>query len=273
MSNTIEQRYKAKMNYLRFSPETMKNYWMYFEPFVGAFAGENRLDRLKKEEIENYVLGIVQERKLGTSTQNTIINAIKFYYEKVLGRKREEYNLSRPVKEEKLPTVLSKRQIKAGFDQIKNIKHLCICQLLYGCGFRRMEVLNMQPSWINRELNVITIRAGKGKKDRNVMLDATLLANLEKYYRLHKPKVYMFESTVPGKKYSAKSVESIVHQYFKTNPHSLRHSFATHLLEAGQDSRYIQELLGHADIKTTERYMHISTFSIANIPSPMAGMF
>ena len=260
------------MKYLRYSNETIKNYWMYFQHFIAHFNDVARLDVLTKQEIESYVLLVVKQRNLGTSTQNTIINSIKFYYEKVLGKKQERYSLERPVKEEKLPIVLSKEQIKAGFSKISNIKHLCMCQLMYGCGMRRSEVLKMQPSWINRSLGVIIIRGAKGKKDRQVMLDPTLLANLEKYYRKYKPKTYMFESMQPGVSYSAKSIEAIVYKYFKTNPHALRHSFATHLLESGQDLRYIQSLLGHTSSKTTERYTHISTVAIARIPSPLASL-
>lgn len=171
--------------------------------------------------------------------------------------------------------MLSKEEVKAILNAHKNIKHRMMLSLIYSCGLRRSELLNLKPNDIDSKRNLIMIKQSKGRKDRIVQLSEKILAMLRLYYQLERPKVWLFEGQQPGVQYSEKSLESVLKQALAkakikkpVSLHWLRHSYATHLLEAGTDLRFIQELLGHSSSKTTEIYTHVSTKSIQNIKSP-----
>jgi site-specific recombinase XerD len=160
-------------------------------------------------------------------------------------------------------------------DVVENRKHLCIIKMLYGAGLRLGELLNLKLSDINSENMLIYIRKAKGNKDRVVMLSSDLLIDLREYFIIYKPKEYLFEGQNGGT-YSERSVQNVVKNVAsragikkKVTPHTLRHSFATHLIEAGTDIRFIQQLLGHQSIKTTEIYTHITDISKLKIKSPL----
>lgn len=223
--------------------------------------------RVSSDEIVKYMLTNNYASRTRAQVRGTLLN----FYTWVIGQPEKCVKIPYVKRESRLPNVLSREQIKEGMGRIKNIKHLCIVKLLYGCGMRLGDVLNMQPDWICRSEKVIKIKHGKGKKDRIVMLDDSLLKDLETYYRKERPKEYMFNGQF-GTKYSSKSIQNITHKYFGTNPHSLRHSFATHLHENGIGLRFIQDMLGHSSPKTTEIYTHCSTKSISNISSPLASL-
>ncbi len=269
----ILTEYIKMLKLKRYSPHTEKNYIHAFQNFLDHFKQQN-ITELKKQDIQEYLLTQI-EKGLSSSFQNLQINAIKFYYEKVLGRKKEIYNLPRPKKEHKLPSVLSEEEVIQIFKQVLNIKHKAILYLLYSGGLRLSEVVNLKITDIDSKRNLILIREAKGKKDRTTLLSQILLEFLRDYYRKYKPKDYLFEGQ-DGKQYSVRSVQNI----FKTalsksgikkhaTVHTLRHSFATHLLERGTDLRYIQELLGHANLKTTEIYTHITKKGLDKIVSPL----
>ena len=253
-------------------------YCNYFEDFCKYFIEKN-LKETTAAEINNYILNLVELKNISMSQQNQRINAIKFYYEKVLGREKEYYELYRPNKEHKLPKVLSKNEVKNILNSCNNIKHKCILMLIYSAGLRRSELLNLEVSDIDSGRMVITIRGAKGKKDRISLLSENILELLREYYIKYKPKKYLFEGQSGGK-YSPTSVANILRKSaiksgIKKNvtPHMLRHSFATHLLEQGTDLRYIQELLGHNSSKTTEIYTHISKNAIDRIRNPIDDFF
>ncbi|MCF7888991.1 MAG: tyrosine-type recombinase/integrase [Victivallales bacterium] len=196
-----------------------------------------------------------------------------------MGRKKEYYELHRPRKENKLPKVLSKIEVKRILASSNNIKHKCILMLIYSAGLRRSELLNLKPTDIDSERMLIHINGAKGKKDRISLLSDNLLKLLRKYYKEHRPKKYLFEGQNGGK-YSSTCVANILKKAsLKTGirknvtPHMLRHSFATHLLEQGTDLRYIQELLGHERSKTTEIYTHVSKKAIDKIKNPIDEFF
>ena len=274
----VLRQYKDLLIQKRYSQNTQDVYYSYFKDFCIYFQNEKLMD-ITTAQINSYILDLIKSKSISISQQNQRINAIKFYYEKVLGRRKEYYELHRPRKENKLPKVLSKNEVKRIFDATKNIKHKCILMLIYSAGLRRSELLNLKPTDIDSERMVIHINSAKGKKDRISLLSDNLLQLLRQYYKEYHPNKYLFEGQNGGK-YSPTSVANILKKAAlkagikKTvTPHMLRHSFATHLLEQGTDLRYIQELLGHNSSKTTEIYTHVSKKAIDKIRNPMDDLF
>ncbi len=257
-----------------YSKRTIRTYGVLFRYFMEYYADRD-VNTLTDEEIRDYLLYLVDKRKVSQSYQNQAINAIKFYYEKILGRKANTYYLQRPKAEKKLPSVLSEQEVVLILKQIRNLKHQCIIYLIYSAGLRLNEVINLKVEDVDSMRMVLYIRNGKGRKDRMSLLSERVLAVLRDYYRQYRPKVWLFEGQ-DGEKYSDRSVQEI----FKTaklrsgirkqaSVHTLRHSFATHLLERGIDLRYIQELLGHTNSKTTQIYTHITKKGMEKIKSPL----
>ena len=277
MENILKQ-YKDLLIQKRYSKNTQDIYCNYFKDFCVYFKKED-LSNITTAQINAYILELIKFKNISISQQNQRINAIKFYYEKILGRDKQYYELHRPKKEHKLPKVLSKDEIKKIFDVTNNLKHKCILMLIYSAGLRRSELLNLTISDIDSKRMVIIINGAKGKKDRISLLSDNLLQLLRQYYKEYHPKKYLFEGQNGGK-YSATSIANILRKGAKkagirktVTPHMLRHSFATHLLEQGTDLRYIQELLGHGSSKTTEIYTHVSKKAIDKIKNPMDDFF
>ncbi len=276
--NKIMDKYRKLLIQKRYSDNTIKTYCNYFKDFC-VFFENSKLENISTTQINTYILTLIQQKNISTSQQNQRINAIKFYFEKVLGREKQYYELHRPRKENKLPKVLSKNEVKTIFASTDNIKHKCILMLIYSAGLRRSELLNLKPADIDSERMLIHILGAKGNKDRNSLLSDNLLKLLREYYRKYRPLEYLFEGQ-DGGKYSPTSVANILKKAsFKAGirknvtPHMLRHSFATHLLEQGTDLRYIQELLGHESSKTTEIYTHVSKKAIDKIKNPVDDFF
>jgi len=206
---------------------------------------------------------------------NQMINSIKFYYEVVLQMPNRFYSIERPRKRETLPKVISLEEVQSIIKNTNNIKHRCIVSLLYSAGLRRSELLNLKLEDIDSKRMVITVKNGKGNKDRLTILSGTVLKDLRQYFLEWKPKIYLFEGK-NNEKYSASSVLLIIKNAAKKagirkniTPHMLRHSFATHLLENGTDLRYIQVLLGHSSTRTTEIYTQVAINNIKTIKSPI----
>jgi site-specific recombinase XerD len=220
-------------------------------------------------------LEIIEKKQISISQQNQRINAIKFYYEKVLEQEKEFYQIDRPRKERQLPDVLSKEEISLMLKNTQNIKHRCLIAIIYSCGLRRSEVINVKLVDIDSNRMLIKIRGAKGKKDRYVQLTKNILPILREYYKRDKPEIWLFEGSYE-KQYSAISIYKVVKRAAvkagirkRVYPHILRHSFATHHLEQGTDLRYIQEWLGHDSSKTTEIYTHVSQTNFLNIKNPI----
>jgi len=258
----------------RYSVNTRKIYCHYFKDFQTYFK-DDKLEDISTEQINKYILNLIISKKISVSQQNQRINAIKFYYEKVLGLPHQYYKIERPKKENKLPKVLSKEEISLIFSRIENLKHKMIISLLYSGGLRRSEILALKVSDIHSNRGLLRINGAKGKKDRFTLLSKALLEQLREYYRQYHPKTYLFEGQ-KGDNYSAESVSKILKQAgIKAGIqqiitlHILRHSFATHLPEQGTDLRYIQELLEHNNSKTTEIYTHITKRGTDKIKSPL----
>ena len=278
-SNNNEQlaaliRFDEELLLMNYSINTRKNYRSDFLRFLNYYNGLSPQE-ITSEQIREYMLHGIKEEKISASATNGRINAIKFYFEKVLKQERRVYDLPRPKKPNKLPNILSEDEVYRLLAALENIKHRAILYLAYSAGFRISEVVNLKLTDIDSERMLIHIRNAKGYKDRYVSLSPVLLENLRLYFVKYKPKVYLFEGQY-GETYSVRSIQEIFKNAKQlanikkpASFHSLRHSFATHLLEAGTDIRYIQNMLGHASLKTTEIYTHVSRKSLGTIESPL----
>ena len=258
----------------RYSENTRHTYLSMLKLFFNYFNGRE-VTALTKAEIQEFILHLKNTRKYSTSSQNQAVNAVKFYFEQVLGQQRETYWIERPRKENKLPKVISEEEVIRLLNTIDNVKHLAIVSLIYSSGLRRSELLNLKKGSINLDRKQVKIENGKGKKDRITMLSDITAELLKRYVLEYKPQYYMFEGS-PGKQYSATSVGQIVKTAAKkagipmvVTPHVLRHSFATHLMDQGIETRYIQTLLGHESLNTTAIYAHVSTKNLNLIESPL----
>lgn len=262
------------LKYRRYSPNTIKTY----TDALGVFFHyhSNKVpEQLGIAEIIEFNTGYILRKHLSASYQNQVINAIKLFYRNRFNRNMDLNNIQRPRREQRLPNVLSKQEIKSILEAPSNLKHRAMLSLIYACGLRRSELLNLSLSDVLSDRNVLFIRQSKGKKDRVIPISNNIIEMLRTYYKAYKPKVWLFEGQNAGERYSERSLQLVLKQALKkagnTKPvslHWLRHSYATHLLESGTDLRYIQELLGHNSSKTTEIYTHVTTKSLQQIRSP-----
>ncbi|MCF8269892.1 MAG: site-specific integrase [Crocinitomicaceae bacterium] len=264
-------------NYLisqRYSPNTIKTYTDALGVFF-QFHSNKAAEQLEIADIIDFNTGYILRKNLSASYQNQVINAIKLFYRNRFNRVMDLNNIQRPRREKRLPNVLSKQEIKAIIEAPTNLKHRAMLSLIYACGLRRSELLNLSLSDVHSDRNVLFIRQSKGKKDRVVPISNKIIEMLREYYKAYKPKTWLFEGQIPNTKYSEMSLAKVLKQALKkagnqkpVSLHWLRHSYATHLLESGTDLRYIQELLGHASSRTTEIYTHVSTKNLQQIRSP-----
>ena len=266
--------YIDKLKELRYSQNTLAVYTDLFEEFINYYE-DHAIDDITETMIIDYLRYLVNVRKISTSYQNQSINAIKFYYERVMHGSRKVYTIDRPREETYLPEVLSEQEITAILNATENLKHKAILMTIYSAGLRIGEAINLKIKDIDSQRMQIRVEQGKGKKDRYTLLGNKTLEILRKYVSEFKPSFWLFEGTL-GKQYADRSIQEILKKSVaKTNikkritVHTLRHSFATHLLEAGTDLRYIQSLLGHSNSKTTEIYTHITTKGFEQIKSPL----
>ncbi len=258
----------------RYSPNTIRVYKECFREFINYFS-DKVLSDITREEILQYQRYLIEERGVSVSYQNQAINAIKFYYEHVMGGKRMTYYIDRPRQERTLPVVLSEQEIALILGHIQNLKHRCMIMAAYSAGLRVSELLNLKINDIDSKRMLIRISMGKGRKDRITILSKRLLEILREYYQVYRPNDFLFEG-VTGGRYSEKSAQMVLKNACRkagirkrVTIHTLRHSFATHLLENNTDLRYIQELLGHSSPKTTQIYTHITTKGFDQLTSPL----
>lgn len=270
----LPEGYLEKLEQKRYSESTIKIYSAYFRDFM-YFFGHSELEKISVEEINAYLLELMKSWDITTSEQNQRINAIKFYYEKVLRKGRHIYEIERPRKERLLPDVLSKSEVKAILNATENLKHKSLLSVIYSCGLRRSELVEMKIADVDSKRMMIKIRGAKGKKDRYVQLSEALLRLLRQYYAEYKPGIWLFEGQKGGQ-YGAESISKLLkNAAYKAGikkrvyPHILRHSYATHQLEQGIDIRFIQAWLGHESIKTTQRYTHVSEHNFINFKNPL----
>ncbi len=260
---------------LNYSYKTLKNYRQALIALIQHTA-PHPIDTLSKETYQQYLLYLVTRRRLSSSTRNIHINAYKFYREKVLGHNAEFYPIDYARTPTKLPTVYSIADVKALFGATTSLKYRTLFKLVYGTGLRLSEVAHLRLTDLDRNRHLINVRGGKGKKDRVVMLTNKLLALLDDYLRQYTPTVYLFENVDNREPLQNRTIQLVYSQAVQAaniqkrgGIHTLRHSFATHLLESGIDIRYIQQLLGHESILTTMRYTHVTADKISQIKSPL----
>jgi integrase/recombinase XerD len=246
----------------------LRSFFMHFSPRDPR--------ELTSEDIRSYLIFLIERKKFAASTVNQIFNALRFLYVEILKQPFRVSGISRPEKERKLPVVLSIEEVKRIFDSLGNLKHKILLMLVYSAGLRVSEAVHLKISDIDGNRKMIHVRGGKGKKDRYTVLSPVVLDGLREYWKAYRPKQWLFEGQERGHPYSIRSAEKVFEQASakagitkQVSIHSLRHAFATHLLEQGTDIRFIQELLGHSSIKTTEIYTHVSNRTVESIRSPI----
>jgi integrase/recombinase XerD len=266
--------YIEQLDRMRYSPSTKRTYTNFFERFINHFP-DTEVNEISDDEVNVFMQHLITTKQVASSTQNQAINAIKFYYERVRKQDRKIYALERPLKETKLPKILSEEEVLAILKSVDNLKHKAMLWLIYAAGLRRSELINLQINDIDSKRMMINILGGKGKKDRITLLSEKMLRLLRNYFKEYRPKKWLFEGAL-GIQYSASSLQKVFSVALQKSGvrkeaslHTLRHSFATHLLEAGTDIRYIQALLGHNSSKTTEIYTHVTTKGFDKIRSPL----
>jgi site-specific recombinase XerD len=237
--------------------------------------GDTDAQTLDTKRLASYLLYCHNTLKLSENSIHSRMNALKFLYEKVLANGTIIENIPRPKRKKMLPKMLSKKEVVKLIQVCTNIKHRLIIKLIYGMGLRVSELVNLKIEHLDSGAMKVHIVNAKGKKDRVLPLPDTILGELREYYTIYVPKIYLFEGQAGGQ-YTTRSVQSIFKQNMlkagirkQIGVHGLRHSYATHLLEQGADIRFIQKLLGHSSIKTTEIYTHVSNLDLLKIISPL----
>ena len=258
----------------RLATETIKSYKNCFRQFI-IYYNDTKPSLLTRKQIDNYIVYRIKKGRFSESQQNQVLSALKWFYAETVQQEQKVENIIRPKNPQKLPHVFTQSEVTSLLNALTNIKHKCILALIYSAGLRlgettRLTVWDLQP-----EKGRLFIRAGKGKKDRYTILSPNVWAKLQEYIDIYKPVEWLFEGQTGGQ-YSKRSIQAVFTDaklISLVNPHgtvhTLRHSFATHLLEKGLDLRYIQDLLGHESSKTTEIYTHITKIGWDKIKSPI----
>jgi site-specific recombinase XerD len=257
-----------------YSASTIRTYRNEFAQLLYVLKDKD-VNGLDAAKLRSYFLYCINTLRLSENTLHSRINAVKFYFEQVLKRERIFVEIPRPKKPSILPKVIHAQDIKKLFEATANLKHNTMLKLCYGMGLRVSEIVNLKITDIDSKNGQVFVQRAKGKKDRYANLPESILLQLRNYYRAYRPKKYLFEGQYGGQ-YSKRSAQQVFKNSLRRaninkeiGIHGLRHSFATHLLENGTDIRFIQELLGHNDIKTTLRYTQVSQQSLKKVKSPL----
>ena len=264
-----------------YSKSTQRTYLNEIQQFLQIIKQEPA-DNFTTKRLKDYLQYCYATLKLTENTIHSRMNALKFYYEQVLNKEKLFWDIPRPKKRLILPKLLNETELRKLFNSLTNKKHKAMLFTVYSAGLRVSEVVNLKLSDIDSSRMQIMIQCAKGKKDRYVNLSPVLLDILRAYVKEYKPapKAFVFESEQTGKPYPTRTVQQVFNNALKkagikkeVGIHSLRHSFATHLLDKGTDIKYIKDLLGHFNITTTERYLHVSKQQLVNIVSPFDDLF
>jgi integrase/recombinase XerD len=268
------QTYIDQLKLKGYSPNTIRCYTTEFSQLLKTLKSYP-VNQLSTDKLRGYFLYCINTLKLSENMIHSRMNAIKFYFEQVLNNEKFFMDIPRPKKPSLLPKALSTHDIKKMLGTIDNQKHELLLKMTYGMGLRVSELVNLKITDIDSKRMQVLISQSKGKKDRYVNLPESVLDLLRKYYLQYKPKYYLFEGQYGGQ-YSVRSVQAVFKKAMqkakinkKIGVHSLRHSYATHLIEQGTDIRFVQELLGHNDIKTTMVYTGLTDQTKRNIKSPL----
>lgn len=263
-----------EMEIRNYSPRTIETY----VSLIAIFLKNNKqaLPEITSNDLKDYIYYRLKKESISVSTINQIISAWKIVYVHILGNEWEKFRIKRPLREKKLPVVLSQQEAISLISSPSNLKHIAILNTLYSTGIRCYELLNLRTTDIDSKRMVINIRCGKGKKDRQVRLHQKLLDILRKYYLKYRPKHYLFQGQIKEMRYSSTSVRMILQKNAKRvgitkniTVHTMRHTYATHMLEIGANLRLIQLQMGHNSIKTTSTYLSVANIDISSLPNPL----
>jgi site-specific recombinase XerD len=270
----LRQKMLDDLQLRNYSANTIRAYLRCVTQFAQHF--RKSPDQLGPEHIREYQLCLVQQKKCSWSQFNQIVCALRFFYHTTLGRKEMIEEIPYPRFEKRLPVVLSQAEVAALLQAPTNLKHKAILTTIYAAGLRVSEAANLLIADLDSARMIIKVRQGKGHKDRFTMLSPALLDLLRQYWQVYRPKQWLFPGRYPQRPINTVTIFRICQQAVEVarlsksvSPHSLRNSFATHLLEAGTDLRTIQLLLGHRNLKTTALYMHVSTQALRSTTSPL----
>jgi len=273
----LRKRMLEELQRRNYSPTTIRCYVRVVEDFARYFG--KRPDHLTREHMREYHLHLIQKRKLTPKTVGLHIAALRFFFVKTLRRPYVQVDLPYPRMPERLPTVLSQEEVSQLIDSAKNLLNYTMLMTLYGTGMRRAELIHLKVEDIDSQRMIVHIRQGKRNRDRDVPLTPKLLQTLREYWRWMKPKTYLFPGMVDNwradKPMTSKCVWMAVRDAAeragigkRVSPHTLRHCFATHLLENGTDLCTIQMLLGHVDLESTAVYLHVSRRHLQAVVNP-----
>jgi integrase/recombinase XerD len=258
-----------------YSPHTQNSYLRCARHFASHYMRSPQ--EMGEKEVRDFLLHLIRDRKASPATQDMYVNALKFLYTITLKRPEVVKDISHPKRPHTLPVILSPEEVLRIFEAIRSVKYKAIIATAYAAGLRVSEVCGLRIADIDSQRMRIHVRAGKGKKDRYVMLGESLLALLRQYYQAARPKgEYLFPGQKPQRHLTTTAVNKVLRQVIaatglskRVTMHTLRHCFATHLLEAGTDIRILQVLLGHSSIRTTLRYTHITDRLVQKLVSPL----
>jgi integrase/recombinase XerD len=273
------EKMRQWMQYRRYSESSISTYCDSVKTFL-AWIYPKTAEQVVASDMSRFVNEYVIKNGLSYSFQNLVVNASKIFFREVMFCDFDVDKFERPRREHKLPNVLSMEEVRKILDVIKNIKHRTMLSLIYGCGLRRSELINLQIKDVDSKRGFLIIKQSKGNKDRMIPISEEIVEMLREYYKLYRPEVWLFEGSIRGGQYTASSLEKVLKKAIEdagikkpVTLHWLRHSYATHLLESGTDLRYIQSLLGHKSSQTTEIYTHVTDTSLRRIRSPFDIMY
>ena len=274
LNDVMMEELKHELILRNYSFQTQKAYLNHIKRFFDYY-NNRKIEDINKNDVRMYLIKEIEEGK-AISYVNQAFSALKFLFTETKGSNKFNFDIPRPKKEKSLPSVLSVIEVFKIIEAIKNIKHKAIIMVIYSAGLRVSEVAKLKVENIDSERNLIFIKGAKGKKDRYTLLSNVALEMLRDYFKIYKPEKWLFEGGKEGRHITERSIQKVFEKAVfkaginkKVSVHTLRHSFATHLLENGTDLRYIQELLGHESSKTTEIYTHVSEKDFGKIQSPL----
>jgi len=267
-SETHIAEFKKQMRLRNYSHKTIKSYLSALRLFLQCFSAVDHPRNVPETDIIGY-LADVGERSPAYQSQTT--GALKLFYDTAVGQPKRFRNIPRPRMKHRLPEIIGREKLITSIMSVKNLKHRAILALIYDTGLRLSECVNLKIEHIDGERRAIHVVLGKGNRDRYVYPSQACMNLLRAYFKEYRPTAFLFEGT-SGHRYSPRSIQVLCERYVGTHPHTLRHCFATHLLERGADLASVKDLLGHANIKTTMLYVHVTPGMLSRVRAPLEGM-